>query len=1067
MSYNRFMSILRSKLIPPVPGNTLSRNRLADGFISSDDITLTQIVAGAGFGKTTLAAQMLAASETRTAWYRLDEFDRDFSLFMTYMTKALEAAFPGSDLKLPPPPSPAMPAGKQKRWLLEWTAALDAGIPGNCVIVLDDYHLVEGEINTAVEFILDRLPRGTSLMLISRRPPGLKISRLRAGRRVLDIHEKDLAFTEEETRRFFTEAGSSRFPDPSALGAIHKKTQGWAAGLVLFSCAMGTQRLKDISKDLGRLPESRTHVFDYLEENIFEAQSPERQAFMVKTAVLEFMDTDFCDGVLGIRESGDIFREMASQHLMVFPVDGSETGFYYHHLFRDFLRAKAAEVLGPETLGRVHLAAATILAGQQHPLALHHYIEAGDYAAAAGMLSDLEVQFLLKGQMPFVKECLERIPARIRAAQPQILFMSAKQASYYGRPDRAIESLISARRLFLEQEEPEQAVKCLADLGAQYYYTGCIPEAKGLMEQVLSGIRPDSPTYILVMTYLVFFAGVLGEIELSEKYESDAREVVGLYPEPQRRAAEILIGTSVTYRLYITGEMLKSSRLNQWLVKESKRTGFAACLPLAYYQSATTDYYLGRYEAGAANAREGIRTAEQIHLRDSQKGWIYLAWAENCMGLEQWKRAGALVRRGLEIFQGPGNRWGEANALNVLARLSMRHHRLSEAEEYIDRALGVIRDRGIDFPMAIVQLTRARILFCRKDYQGALAVLAPLEAALEKAAHYQGLARLLTAKCRIALGKAGPEAYDMAVERIRRFGGKAGWADWAESCILSHDLQEEKKIQRVPACRAKAPESGDQPGGLRIQLLGRFQLAVGDREIRPDDWTHANALHLFKYLAAHRDKGYLPKDLLMEVLWPEQDARRTAKRFNVATSRLRKILEPNLPPRARSAYILRRRDQYRLSLGPGGSCDLERFLFHAGAARTQDGADPGAREGHCLEAAAQYRGPFLEDTLYEDWCNRKREAMTMEYCRILRQLIRCCQDRGDWEGMVKWTRTGLGADPFDEAMHQTLMSAYAGLGQYDRVARCYEHCRRQMESMDCRVSPKTRMLFSDIMSRQL
>lgn len=318
------------------------------------------------------------------------------------------------------------------------------------------------------------------------------------------------------------------------------------------------------------------------------------------------------------------------------------------------------------------------------------------------------------------------------------------------------------------------------------------------MEQVLEDIRPESPTYILVMTYLIFFAGVLGEIELSESYENRARDEVDLYPEFERRAALILINTSVTYRHYITGELKASSRLNDWLIREIGQTGLVACLPLACYQSAAAEYYLGRYEQGLAHAREGIRAAEKIHLRDSQKGWIYLAWAENCMGLGQWEEAEKRARQGLEIFEGPGNLWGQANALNLLARLCIKQHRLSEAGDFVDNALEAIKDRGIDFPRSIIKLTRARLLVCQRQYRRALDLLVSLELPLARAAHYQSLAGLLAVKCRMALGDAGPGAYCSQVDRIRDVGQTSGWDKWVEDCARFPEIVEKNLRRALP-----------------------------------------------------------------------------------------------------------------------------------------------------------------------------------------------------------------------------------------------------------------------------
>ncbi len=1063
MAYNQAMALLSSKLTPPHMGAALHRDRLLGPAFNHGSppgtgasgtnvpgappspVRLVQIIAGAGFGKTTLAAQWVSRGKDPAAWYRLDEFDRDFSVFAAYLTRAVETAAPKVDFNFPLPPDPAMAKAGRFDWLITWLAALEQGLP--LTLVLDDYHLVDTHLNGVVEFLLDRLPQASCIFLVSRREPDLKISRLRAGMAVVDIRERELAFTPEETLGFFASRSPAPPPSPKEITRIQKKTHGWAAGLALFSCALASDEDGwTRTAALDQLPDSPGAVFAYLEENIFDQLSMEDREFMVKTAQLSSMETDFCNAVLDIGDAEIRFRRMARSHLMVFPLTGKTPGFYYHHLLREFLLARAPEVLGKERIRRLHYRAADILAPRAHPLALHHYIQARAYDRAAELLTTLETQLLLMGQMPFVKSCLDKIPEGIKNTHPQLLFMAAKQASYYGNPHRAIDLLKAAGDGFRQRGDSHAAAKCLADLGAQYYYIGCIPRARQLLEQALEQTPAEAPTFILIMTYLIFLTAVLGDITASRAHEKRARREVSAYPAFLQRAAQVLINTSVTHREYIRGDFRASARRNRDLIRSIQGMDLPACMPLARYQSAATAFVLGRHDQGIAHAEAGLATAARIHLRDSQKGWLFLAWAENSMGKQQWEEARDKAQRGMDIFQGQDNHWGQAYGYTLMAGILLGQGRLHRALDQTQAAMDHLRDRGLAFQAGTMGLTRVRILMALGRYPKALDCLGQHLPRLAPAPHYTGLAQVLALQCRLALGKIAPEPAQKQMEEILGRGREPGWDAWAR----------ERLCPGITAPTA--------PPSLDITLLGPFRLRVGDRSLLPALWTHGNALALFKYLAAHQDQGFLPKDLLLEILWPGQDPDKTGKRFNVAVSRLRKILEPDLPPKAPSRYIQRNRDQYRLDMGPWGRCDLGEFRAHSAAARTCK--DAHRAKDHALKAVAAYGGPFLEDTRDRDWSLRLQEELAREYGRILKQLIRFHQAHGPDDQTRRWLGTYLELDPFEEPFYPPLMTLLADQGRYDRVRYWFDRCATAMAEMDCPISPETQDCFKDLMARR-
>ncbi len=114
---------------------------------------------------------------------------------------------------------------------------------------------------------------------------------------------------------------------------------------------------------------------------------------MVKTALMDPMETQVCDTVLEIDDSRECFRQMMGAHLMVVPMGSKETAFQYHHLFRDFLLEKRHLTLSSSRILDLHLKIAKVLAARGNSLALVHFIEATAYDDAVQFLENLSWSF--------------------------------------------------------------------------------------------------------------------------------------------------------------------------------------------------------------------------------------------------------------------------------------------------------------------------------------------------------------------------------------------------------------------------------------------------------------------------------------------------------------------------------------------------------------------------------------------------------------------------------------------------------------------------------------------------
>ena len=327
------MNLLQSKLQPPRYYQPLHRRRLVRLFGKVRQKRLVTVIAGAGYGKTTLVIDSLEAIDAASVWCRLDEQDSDFQVFVAYLYAAVSQHFLKPDAFEKRPVIPKTNLKSRTDILLEWLAFLEKATTHETVLVLDDYHLVQKSrpINNAIEFMLERLAAYIHLVIIGRHGPDLRLSTIRAREQLIEFSEKDLAFTADEVKRFFAD---TRLPSDTHIKKIHSSTGGWAASLVLLRYTLHEKEPASIARALESFKQTPRYIFSYLKENFFDVQPAPIQTFMMKAALFAEIDTSRCEQIFGVDNAGLILKRMVENHLMIFPVDESETIFYFHHLFR-------------------------------------------------------------------------------------------------------------------------------------------------------------------------------------------------------------------------------------------------------------------------------------------------------------------------------------------------------------------------------------------------------------------------------------------------------------------------------------------------------------------------------------------------------------------------------------------------------------------------------------------------------------------------------------------------------------------------------------------------------------
>jgi len=386
--------LVGSKLLRPLarPG-TVRRLSLLDRLADGDPRRIISVVAPPGYGKTTLLSQWAEQGGPAFAWVSVDERDNDPKVLLTYVAEALDVIEPvgGRVFDVLASAGSSVPGSVVPR--LGWAFA-SMTVP--VVLVLDDVHLLhDQECRAALSVLADHVPEGARLVLAGRTEPPLRVARLRAEGRILEIGPADLSLTCAEAAALLRDAGLALGTDEVA--ELHRRTEGWPAGLYL--AALYLREGGSLGTAPGSFGGDDRLVSEYIESEFLARISQRHRVFLTRTAVLGNMSGSLCEAVLEQPGSAATLAELARSNLLLVPLDRRGRWYRYHHLFRDMLLAEL-ERREPGQLPVLRRRAAGWCQRNDLPEeALEYSIAAGDVEAVAGLVEKLAVPARRQGRI--------------------------------------------------------------------------------------------------------------------------------------------------------------------------------------------------------------------------------------------------------------------------------------------------------------------------------------------------------------------------------------------------------------------------------------------------------------------------------------------------------------------------------------------------------------------------------------------------------------------------------------------------------------------------------------------
>lgn len=1087
---------------PPELPRIVARPRLLARLGASPAPKVILLHGQAAQGKTTLAAAYLQNLGQSVAWIDLDPADADAANFYYLLVRAFEhAGLLRDPARFLDNPGLALGPGEGgARWRARLREACSQ-IDRSGVLVIDGLERIEERSASfdLLQTLLDHQPVGLLLLLLSRRESCLKFQHLAVRRQAVSITNGELAFTPEEIGAFFIQVLSMQL-STTQIQRVSAMTDGWAGGLVLLSAALEGQSLDGQHRYLEEEAPRRLSgdTLRYFSETIFAAQSEAVQTFLLRSAVLDEMTPETTSRLCRVGSAQPLLDELVRRHLFIqaFGDAGGGRVYRYNHLFHTFLRSQLTEgVAAGQVCALEDQAGDLYWERGEIEQAITHYLRGAKLAKAAAGVKKIGVDLFIRGRQADLAGWLERLPVESVKKDPWLRLLSVLSRRISGGHHNQ-EDLEFALGQFRREQDLRGELLSLAFLIESGVFLGteidkqrqCIVTAEALLAEMKGSLR-----YLFARTMLWFQVGIgriVGGLDVDRGCAA-CRKAVLLAEQ---------MGDPVLKLNAVVGLALGQVYRGAFgLAKET-----LAAVEASEHQNTYPEYgilnRLVRVELAIHHGSQEAAARDLERVQDEIESFgllfLYPVYLDLCGWLAISRRdAPGALQHGHQLGDLAAlaaNPFYEGLALRMmalanyhLAHINLAHRQATEAVRCFETTSFLELHRA--HANLLLALTARR----RGDAPGARGTLTNLLAELWLE---RGQPRLL-AEIHLALALVHQElgktdaipTHLQAAQRL--LGDRAG----SFLFLTDHDVRDLDHLHQVgdggaqgrPSADAASsettpaapefspsdpiPDAVDARGRsttlLEIRAFGGLRVDWGPQGAIADrQWGGRLPKLLLEAIIVHGLRD-IPKEVIIESLWPEADPAASAGNFKVTLHRLRKVLQPNLGRGERSAYVHLR--DGRISLDPD-HCRVDVQQFLEAAKKIRNGGarlDSQALRALCRRARALYTGDFLPEERYAPWAEMKRLALRDTYQYLLSTEARILMEEGALAAAADLYAELLRLEPCLEAAAQNLMRLYARLGRRGDALQVFAAFTDILhEALGVRPDLQTQDLFEQIHS---
>lgn len=1067
---------------PTTAPYTLRRKSLCDRLDGAQHKRVVLVVGQAAQGKSTLVTDYLSTQAAPSAWLHLDETDADPVNFCFQLVRALSGLSDTvtADVHLAAHPVTLGPQAGLRRHEDRIRKLMSVlAVPYN--LVIDGLECLPPGCGALalIDGILTHLPRGATCYLLSRSQPALRLSRFMVRQDLVRITNADLAFTPDEIDAFFRRRGHARL-SPALRKQLHQLTEGWVGGLVLVAGLMdqsgptvSTRWVEEV------LPKAfQKEAWAFFAEEIFRTLPEADQRWLSIAALPATVRTGLLQGLGDAAAAEAVLRDLVRRNLFIqadFEPGGGDR-YRFHQLFREFLSSRFYRTTRPQRQREIFAILADNLEREgraEEAIGFRH--RAGQHQRVADAIVKIGTDLVVRGRIRDLKRYLDHVPEVPPDSDPRIAFYRVLCRRLETGPGDA-QAFDPVYRAFVDAKDAKGMLLAMAYRIESAVFAGLpahtvmawITDAEALLE-ALHGQRLYTYARTLLWMQMGFGAIVSGgQTRRGIAACAQARRLAGRIRDAALESNAAVIGA---FGHLTAGDFDQAAT---WLAEAAPHID-GATYPEYRVLQRILDLELmliaGRFadaDAQVAEIQAEIDTHDLLFIYPlfiEQVGRLRISQGAFTAAAEQVRYLADIVALGANPFI-------EALLSRLEGALHYHSGRYAEAARHLADAASRFTAHAPDSQHTLV--TQALVdIVARHVAPAPSGPRRGLEAACD------GLARRgrspYAAELHLALAlAAGTPAAEThlaaAFAQLPETGPHVflllNRDDLFDACRLAMSAAPETAgmaaamMHRIapsrPAPVSDRVDGAALPDGpeLWIRTFGEFTVArKGEAAVSAAQWGGKKPRRLLKAIVVHGVRD-VPREVLVEDLWPESAPEAGVKRFKVTLHRLRKVLEPDLAPGRRSRYIHLHNN--RISLD-SDLCrvDVEGFLDALKRfTRNRRSGDTAAMMAAGHAATEIYQGVFLPDERYNPWVVIKRNAL-QDHCIEMRQVLgEHYRRQGDDAAAVTQYRAIVQTDPGLEDAQRTLMSLYLKLGRRKDAIRTYEDYRKFAESF-LGISPDT------------
>ena len=283
-------------------------------------------------------------------------------------------------------------------------------------------------------------------------------------------------------------------------------------------------------------------------------------------------------------------------------------------------------------------------------------------------------------------------------------------------------------------------------------------------------------------------------------------------------------------------------------------------------------------------------------------------------------------------------------------------------------------------------------------------------------------------------------------------------ADKATDLIITPKQEEEVPPESINRTQQLEPAIITIP--VSVYLLGKFEMKIQDVAC---ELPASRSLSLLKYLLVHH-KQSIPREVLMDVFWPETAPDTARNNLNVAMHNLRKALRFAIF----IPVIVYENGVYKWDPNVQIWVDVEEFEKCIKSGQRFEAHDQlKAAVGQYEAAVSLYQGDFLEQNPYEEWTIHDRERLRAAYLDAIERLCQIYFGQENYVACISVCQRILSFDPCREDAYCLLMRCYSRQGQDHLALRQYQNCVKALRAeLDVDPAPETTKLYNRIRRRE-